>query len=210
MSKLSVFLAFIFGAAIGSACTFKYAHSKYEKLYQEECASMKESLSSMNQDSDEASSDENRDDISEEESEEKKAAEKMIDLKKHSEILKENGYTNYTKPGDINDDEEYNCDPSLDYKPYLVNPSDFGQEDGYEVISVIFYADQILTDDNNDIVRDVEEFVGFESLSHFGDYEDDPDSVYVRNPKLRLDIEILRSEQTYKEYLQDHPYKAEV
>lgn len=209
MNAFKIFMAFAIGTAVGAACTFKYAKDKYEKRYQEELASMKDALS------------DDSNDISDENDEsvvypEKKTdndmhltrEEKSINLKKHEELMKENGYTSYnTRPGEIDDDEEYNGDPSLDYKPYIVSYIDFGQEEGYEVVNATYWADQVLTDDNTDLVEDVEQFVGFESLSHFGEDENDPDSVYVRNPRLRLDIEICRSELTYKEYLQSHPYK---
>lgn len=204
MRNLKIFVAFVIGAAVGSACTFKYAKDKYEKRYQEELASMKESLS----DNDSEPCEKQPEPVEEDGRPHFSREEKSINLQEHAKIVQENGYTNYSKPGDVDDDEEY--DGSLDYKPYIVSYTDFGQEDDYDVVNATYWADQILTDDNNDIVEDVEQFVGFASLGHFGEDENDPDSVYVRNPRLRLDIEICRSELTYKEYLQNHPYKAEV
>ena len=134
--------------------------------------------------------------------------EKSLNLKKHAEIAQEQGYTNYTQPGEVDDTEE--DDDLGEDKPYIVSSTDFGNKDGYETISAMYFADQVLVDDDYDIVDDVESFVGFASLGHFGEDEDDPDSVYVRNPRLRLDIEILRSDLTYAEAMRNKPYKAEV
>lgn len=207
MNKLGIFVSFILGAASGSAITYKLIKDKYERRYQEEREAMREALMKNTDDKPveaETDAEEEIDRIIKETKEEK-----TLNLKKHVEILQENGYTNYTKPGDV-DDNDIDTDDTYDYKPYVVSPMSFGQEEGYTVISVMYFADQILVDDDYDIVEDVESFVGFESLNHFGTYEDDPDSVYVRNPKLRLDIEILRSELTYAEAMQTKPYKLEV
>lgn len=208
MNAFKIFAVFAIGAAVGSACTFKYAKDKYEKRYQEELASMKDALS----DGEKCEVPDEQPEPAKDEEEDRHLTreQKSIDIKQHEEILQQNGYTNYSKPGDVDDDEEYDDNPALDYKPYIVSYLEFGQEEGYEVVNATFWADQILTDDANDIVEDVEQFVGFDALSHFGEDENDPDSVYVRNPRLRLDIEICRSELTYKEYLQNHPYKTEV
>ena len=49
-----------------------------------------------------------------------------------------------------------------------------------------------------------EESVGKESLTHFGEYEDD--SVFVRNDNLKADYEILADKRTYAELLKEKPY----
>ena len=53
--------------------------------------------------------------------------------------------------------------------------------------------------DDTDIVDDPEKIVGFESLGHFGEYDDD--AVYVRNDRLKCDYEILRDPRRYEEAL---------
>lgn len=208
MNKLYVFIAFAIGAAAGSAVTYKLIKDKYEKRYQEEREELREALlKNTPRDSEPKVEEPEEDEIDKMLRETKE--ERSLNLQKHAEIAQEQGYTNYTRPGEIDDDEP-DADDSNDYKPYIINSIDFGQKDGFETISAMYFADQILVDDDYDIVDDVESFVGFESLGHFGDDEDDPDSVYVRNPRLRLDIEILRSELTYAEAMKNKPYKAEV
>ena len=62
-------------------------------------------------------------------------------------------------------------------KPYVISPEEFGEYEEYEKISLTYYGDQVLADENDELVEDVEGAVGFESLTHFGEYEDD--SVFV-------------------------------
>ena len=67
-------------------------------------------------------------------------------------------------------------------------------------------------DDNDDIIEDLVGVTGFattdELESHFGEYEDD--SIFVRNDRLKCDLEILFDRRTYAEVLAKEPYKAEV
>ena len=74
-------------------------------------------------------------------------------------------------------------------EPYVIPPEDFG-ELGYETISLTYYADEILADERDELVEAVNMVVGLESLTHFGEYEDD--SVFVRNDRVKCDYEILR------------------
>ena len=71
--------------------------------------------------------------------------------------------------------------------------------DEYETVSLTYYSkDNVLTDDNDEIVDDVDEIIGQDSLKHFGEYEDD--SVYVRNDRRKCDYEILLDESDYHKY----------
>ena len=81
--------------------------------------------------------------------------------------------------------------------PYLIKPEEFDIGD-YEVITLRDYDDDVVTVDNTGKVLtedEIEECVGFDSLTHFGEYEED--SVFVRNDDLRIDYEILRDEDDY-------------
>ena len=57
-------------------------------------------------------------------------------------------------------------------------------------------------------IKDVDSVVGAESLTHFGEYEDD--SVFVRNDRLKCDYEILMDTRTYSEILKERPHQREV
>jgi len=82
-------------------------------------------------------------------------------------------------------------------KPYVITPAEFGENEEYDTVTLKYYADKILTDENDEPVVDIDNTVGFDSLSTFGTYEED--AVYVRNNRLRCDFEILADEQRYVE-----------
>ena len=75
-------------------------------------------------------------------------------------------------------------------EPYVISPHEFGEKDGYECISLTYYADGIVTDDANEVLDNWPDLVGPDFMSHFGEYEDD--SVFVRNEDRQTDYEILR------------------
>ena len=83
-------------------------------------------------------------------------------------------------------------------KPYIISPDEFSMED-YDICSLTYYSDGVLADENNEIIENVEDTVGLESLNHFGEFEDD--SVFVRNDKLKIDYEILLDIRKYEDSL---------
>ena len=80
-------------------------------------------------------------------------------------------------------------------KPHVISPEEFAEIEEYETTSLYYFSDGILTHLNGEVVEDVDEIIGTESLTHFGEYEDD--SVFVRNDKLKCDFEILRDPTRY-------------
>ncbi len=94
-----------------------------------------------------------------------------------------------------NNDEKEEKD-STD-KPYVISPDEFGEFEEYEIITLTYYSDDILTDDCDEPVENIDEVVGLEALTHFGEYEDD--AVYVRNDRLKCDYEILRDDRQHFE-----------
>lgn len=116
------------------------------------------------------------------------------DAEIYADIIKRSGYA------EMQEKEE---EPAPQ-KPYVIPPETFGELDDYEKISLTWYADQLLADDNNDLVEDVEATIGFESLGHFGEYEDD--SVFVRNDRLKCDYEILLDRRRYIDVMRARPY----
>ena len=105
----------------------------------------------------------------------------------YKEILEKSRYTKYEEK----EEDEMNG-------PYVIPPDEFGDEDDYDTISLIYYADKILADEFGNIIDDneVEECIGSESLDHFGEYEDD--SVFVRNDHLKCYYEILLDTRAYE------------
>lgn len=80
-------------------------------------------------------------------------------------------------------------------RPYVITPEDFGIYSDYKTATLFYHPDKILDDVDDNIINNVDDIVGEESLTHFGEYEDD--SVYVRNDRLKTDYEILLSSCNY-------------
>jgi hypothetical protein len=55
----------------------------------------------------------------------------------------------------------------------------------------------VLVDEVGDVIHDWLDLVSPDYFDHFGDFEDD--AVYVRNPKLKCDYEILYDERNYED-----------
>lgn len=88
-------------------------------------------------------------------------------------------------------------------EPYIITVDQFMDDfnkngDDYDKITVSYYeGDDTLADEREAIVPDVEGTVGQANLSRFGHASEDPNVVYVRNERLRVDFEVLREEDAY-------------
>lgn len=87
----------------------------------------------------------------------------------------------------------------LETGPRVIEPEQFGEHDDYEKISLTLYSDGTLADDDDRKMTtdEIENSVGADSLTHFGEYEDD--SVYVRNEERKCDYEILLDSRNYSD-----------
>lgn len=124
-----------------------------------------------------------------------------VDFKKYASIIQKEGYTDYSRSV-----EEKKGEAFVE-KPYVISPEEFGEFEEYEKISLTYYADKVLADENDEEVDDVDEIVGEESLNHFGEYEDD--SVFVRNDRLKCDYEILLDQRNYSDVAKTMPHRVE-
>lgn len=50
----------------------------------------------------------------------------------------------------------------------MIPPEQFGDNEEHEQISLTYYADGVLADENDEVIEDVEDAVGIDSLNHFG------------------------------------------
>lgn len=199
MNNKAIFVvAFSVGMAVGSVGTWYCVKKKYEELAQEEIDSVKQVFSKREK---ELKGDEIKKNIAEN----VKAGEqeKTMSIKEYASFLQKQGYTNYSDTNEAENKEE-----TKSVKPYVIPPEQFGEIEEYDRIELTYYADHILADENDDIVEDVEEAIGFESLSHFGEYEDD--SVFVRNDERRCDYQILLDQGLYSDIAVHIPHQMEV
>jgi len=201
MNKFGSFLMFVIGAAVGSVATWQIVKKKYEQIAQDEIDSVKEVFS--NKKTNEADNADVRNKANQ--------AKEKPGVAEYAAMLNKQGYTNYSnKEANVKDasvkKEEGQVSMAAD-KPYVIEPEEFGEADGYEQISLTYYADQVLADEDDDLVEDVENVVGFESLESFGKFEDD--SVFVRNDRLKCDFEILLDQRNYSDVRKLKPHQRE-
>ena len=198
MSNRSLFsLGFIIGAASGATVAWYLLKDKYETLAQEEIDSVKEVFARREQEmKDETVKRNVAEGI-------KDSDRTKPDLKEYAEQLKKNGYTRYSN---LSADDEGVSDKQT--KPYVIPPEQFGDDENYDQISLTYYADGVLADENDEVIEDVEDAVRIDSLNRFGEYEDD--SVFVRNDARKCDYEILLDQRTYSEVVEDMPHQMEV
>ena len=200
-SKITNVLMFAAGAAIGSAVTWKIVKTKYDQLIQEEIDSVKEAFADRFDNSQESD-----DDASEDEEEESSEPSRKINWSELEDVLDEeedeftedekNEYreiaSTYTNEKGGVEDMNYKTKP-----PYVISPYDFGELDDYEQVELTYYTDGVLEDEDYHIVEDVDDLIGRDALTTFGEYEDD--SVFVRNERLCTDFQILKDYRTYDE-----------
>jgi lipopolysaccharide export system protein LptC len=196
MNKTINFMMFVLGVAVGSVVTWRYVEKKYEQIAQEEIDSVKEVFSRRETEFTENTEARIKADN----------AKEKPSVIEYAARLREQGYTNYSDMADEKPEEVKEESMSID-KPYVIAPEEFGDLDDYETISLTYYADQILADDNDEIVDDVEDVVGFDSLNSFGEYEDD--SVFVRNDRLKCDYEILLDQRKYSSVIRRKPHEVD-
>lgn len=185
MNKIDLVI-FLAGAAIGSAATWLCLKKHYEKISQEEIDSVKATFSKKKEKVVSESIN------TEQENNQFKANIDKLkpDLVEYATKIREQKYTT-----DINKGDE-----PMKNKPYVISPDEYGEyedddESNYDLISLSYYSDGVLADDDDDVIENADDIVGKDFESHFGEYEED--SVYIRNDRLKCDYEILKINRPY-------------
>ena len=182
-NTLTNVIIFVAGAAVGSAVTYKIVKTKYERIVQEEIDDVKATYANregviMTNAYEKETSDDIR--LSEEERAE------------YAALIEKANYLGYTTEK-LSDEKE---EPDM-VKPYIISPGEVGDSD-YPIISLTYYeGDGVLTNDQDEVISNVDELVGEDFADHFGEYEDD--SVFVRNEEQEVDYEILKDYRSYAE-----------
>lgn len=189
MNSVDRLLTFIFGAGVGAAAAWYFAKQKYEAISLDERESYKEYYEEqLNKLAPTPNNAEPEEDI-----EEMKAqARNKKDISEYVKHIKH--YTNYSDEPEKKEEQE---EPILTDRPQVISPDDFGEYDDYNTISLLYFADGVLTDDDYSIIENADAIVGTESLETFGEYEDD--AVHVRNDRLKCDYEILKDVRRFED-----------
>lgn len=168
---------FAAGAAIGSFATWRLLKTTYEKRIHDEIEELDNYYSAK------------------EPKREKEAVEEQTteeDVSELEEIVVKEGYVRYS-------DIKNKKGGDFVKKPYIIPSKEFDKLDDYDAETLVYHANGVLVDDMNQRIEDVESMVGNEFQNHFGDDENDRDSVFVRNEERMIDYEILYDASEYED-----------
>lgn len=96
------------------------------------------------------------------------------------------------------EEDDRNYEP-IDGEPYIITRDEWetGVEN-YESQAVIYYeGDDTLCDNNDTRIPDIERVIGSRHFNYFGYQSGDKDVVYIRNPRLGSDFEVVRNKGEY-------------
>ena len=145
----------------------------------------------------------------------KRANEAFREMRKS--YLKANGYSTYSLPKKV----RYYTDAHLDEfveskpkesqtanekaKPFVIPPDEFTANPEYNVVALTLYSDGVVADEDDLELSDsdIENWIGKESLKHFGEFEED--CVYVQNDYTECYYEICYDGRCYTEVVGENP-----
>lgn len=176
-------LTFGAGAALGSALTYYFVKDYYKEIAEEEIDSVKEIFNKP-----------------------KKPADVVPIGSRREKPPIEDIYTQYVKEttnyNTISAEKEH---PEEDESEEIdtISPGKFAEFNSYSKETLLYFAEDDLlvraaTEEGQyEIIDDVEGTIGFESLNNFGEFEEGV--VYVRNPMIATDFEVILQEGKYYE-----------
>lgn len=187
--KLSSVIIFCGGVFIGGFLTWDFFKTKYEKIADEEIASVKEIFEHR-----EPRPDKNY-----------KVEEELKGNDAYVNIIDSNSYRNYSNTTIETDKKGGTADMELN-RPYVITPEQYEDNVDYTKVSLTWYSDEVLEDDWGNVL-DPDDVIGRDALTTFGQYEDD--SVFVRDDDEQVDYEVLRDTRSYEETYGHDPVTAD-
>ena len=173
---LSAFCSSLVGAGLGVTIAWHFAKIKYEKIADEEIESMKKVLLKDKEKDNENS-------------------EKKKNISKVDEIVNNEGdkgqSTNYAtvynkKKTQKNDVETY---------IHPIPSDEFGLEEEYDVITLVYLVDGVLIDDMDAEVGNIEEKIGEDFAKYFE--ESNGDTIYFKNDKYKAYYEVVQDDRSF-------------
>ena len=133
-----------------------------------------------------------------EEVEEVKEVEKKEDELKDIQVKDEpkTGLTNYSQITKMYMSKDEFQTPMYD-DPFVIDPSEFGENPEYDTETLTYFADGVLVDDVDDVIEEPDIVVGLENLKIFEEFG--ATTVYVRNDIYKTDYEIIRDDWNYSD-----------
>lgn len=177
-NKLINVICFAAGAGIGWLVACKMMRSAFAELAEEEIESVKEVYMRR------------LEELEADGTEEEMAA--VITSNPNKPSIKEYAAT----VDGLNNPEEKEDDIDMS-KPEVIAPEEFGNIPGYYEMQLEYYDNGFVVDEDGIELTEqqIDDMIGHESLTTFGEYEDD--SVFVRNDELETYFEILHMRCDY-------------
>lgn len=200
--KLSSVIIFCGGVFIGGFLTWDFFKTKYEKIADEEIASVKETFEHR-----EPRPDKNYDayiNIIDSNSY-RNYSDEIASVKEtfeHGEPRHDNNYSNTA----IETDKKGGTADMELKQPYVITPEQYEDNVDYTKVSLTWYNDEVLEDDWGNVL-DPDDVIGSDALKTFGQYE--KDSVFVRDDDEQIDYEVLLDTRSYKETYGHDPVEAD-
>lgn len=103
-------------------------------------------------------------------------------------------YVNYNKLASTYKPQE---EPTRFDDPFIIDPSEFGEDPEYDTMTLTYFADGVLVDDVDDVIEEPDIIVGLENLKIFEEFG--ATSIYVRNDIYKTDYEVIRDDWNYSD-----------
>ena len=120
----------------------------------------------------------------------------LKDIQIKDEPKTEKEHTNYNQIAKMYTSKNEFQTPMYD-DPFVIDPSEFGENPEYDTETLTYFADGVLVDDVDDVIEEPDIVVGLENLKVFEEFG--ATSVYVRNDIYKTDYEIIRDDWNYSD-----------
>lgn len=190
MSKIKGLLIFAAGAVAGTVAGIGISKRHFEAIAAQEINEVRDYYRKANKELEEQKEDQKEEQKEEQENTKK---EEVVEetIEEYNNIIK---YGNYVPTEEIDDeDDDYSDD-----EPYIIDPSEFGNNGNYATQTCTYFADGVLVDDVDEVIEDPEKLVGNLHVDIFRDF--DATSVYVRNDWMKMDFEILKDDWFWSDF----------
>lgn len=167
------FMAFIVGAAAGAGTAWLYA----KKYFGQQIDDVIVKCNAVEAEEQPKISKQEEKEESETPAEAKKGDDGLV---RYNKAIKENEYSD-----------------KVAQKPYFISPDEFRDGTMITAVTWSYFEDGVVTDENDNIVDDVEQAIG--NLDLLVDAFGDEDIAYIRNEDRKCDYEILREGEYYSD-----------
>ena len=137
-----------------------------------------------------------KDEYVEEVKEVEKKEYELKDILIKDEPKTEKEHTNYSQITKMYMSKDEFQTPMYD-DPFVIDPSEFGENPEYDTETLTYFADGVLVDDVDDVIEEPDIVVGLENLKIFEEFG--ATTVYVRNDIYKTDYEIIRDDWNYSD-----------